>query len=63
MSAPRFQRIVYLSGGVGGARLLDGVARTVAPETSTACPDVAAVRSNDSCGDLPLRRSSRSRWR
>ena len=36
---------------------------TVAPEMSTACPEVAAVRSSDSCGGFPLRRSSRSRCR
>jgi LPPG:FO 2-phospho-L-lactate transferase len=38
--APRGSRIVYLSGGVGGARLLDGLAQTVAPESLTAIVNV-----------------------
>ena len=36
---------------------------TVTPEISTACPDVAAVRSSASCGARPRCRSSRSRRR
>jgi LPPG:FO 2-phospho-L-lactate transferase len=36
MSGSRFGKVVYLSGGVGGARLLDGLARVLAPETLTA---------------------------
>jgi len=36
---------------------------TVAPETSTACPDVRAVRSSASRGARPRWRSSRSRRR
>ena len=34
---------------------------TVAPEISTAWPDVDDVSSSDACGDFPERRSSRSR--
>lgn len=37
---PRALRVVYLSGGVGGARLLDGMARALAPESLTAIVNV-----------------------
>ncbi len=36
---------------------------TVAPEISTACPDVRAARSSASWDERPVRRSSRSRRR
>ncbi|HMI92622.1 MAG TPA: 2-phospho-L-lactate transferase CofD family protein, partial [Polyangiales bacterium] len=53
-----FAHVVYLSGGVGGARLLDGMARVLEPETLTAivntgddlthwglrvCPDIDTI--------------------
>ena len=36
---------------------------TVQPEMRTACPDVAAARSSDALGSVPIARSSRSRRR
>jgi len=36
---------------------------TVAPEMSTAWPDVPAAVNSARCGSAPRRRSSRSRWR
>jgi LPPG:FO 2-phospho-L-lactate transferase len=59
MSAPsRFEHVAYLSGGVGGARLLDGMARVLPPQALSAivntgddlthwglrvCPDIDTV--------------------
>ena len=33
-------KVAYLSGGVGGARLLDGMARVLAPESLTAIVNI-----------------------
>ena len=37
--------------------------KTVTPEMSTACPDVAAARRRPACPSWPAARSSRSRFK